>query len=463
MRVLHTKPTTWWLACVSAILLDALSPETAAHAQGAPSDGKLPGTLPDKLPDAPLGVVDVTGSAGPEGVRLQKLIVTQSAGSNAATRAVAEIVANDLTLSGQFEVLAVASESPLRTLAREPTAADLAPFAAQGAEIVVRIDRDDLATPAELSAAVYFPSAPGKKAAFAASAVSSQENERRNAHRLSDAVVGALTGKPGAFSSHLAFVTRQGGGQRIQRGDADGFGIVPFGPEGQVALSPTFGPGDQVYYALSRDMSPFALVEGEAGTPVAWPVFKGSLMGLAFSADRKVLALTVHNGKGTEVLIRTGSGDVTTLPSPPHAHHPVFGPERTASPGGSRLAWVAGEPPRVLVDGKPISPAGIIASSPSFCDSPLGLLVVFTLSSGADSAVYATDVQGGNLRRLSQSGKDESPACSSDGRLVAFFSRRSKDPGLYIMPITMPGRARRISDQLGSGLTWSRPLPRPAK
>jgi len=45
---------------------------------------------------------------------------------------------------------------------------------------------------------------------------------------------------------------------------------------------------------------------------------------------------------------------------------------------------------------------------------------------------------------------------SPDGRLLAFFSTRKSDkgPGLYIVPIANPLRARRISTELGESLRW---------
>ncbi len=51
----------------------------------------------------------------------------------------------------------------------------------------------------------------------------------------------------------------------------------------------------------------------------------GSIMGLAFSADRTRMALTVMNSGESELW--TGeSGQFRPMPSPPFANHPVFGP-----------------------------------------------------------------------------------------------------------------------------------------
>ena len=142
----------------------------------------------------------------------------------------------------------------------------------------------------------------------------------------------------------------------------------------------------------------------------------------------------------------------------PLANHPVFGP-------GGKMAYVAGgtQGQRVYVEGKAISPAGFNASAPTFCDTPNGLLVVFTVGVGKGANLVATDVRGGNLMRLTQGqGANAYPACSPDGRLLAFFSTRKSDsgPGLYVVPIASVWRSRRISSELGESLHWAA-LPPP--
>ena len=62
--------------------------------------------------------------------------------------------------------------------------------------------------------------------------------------------------------------------------------------------------------------------------------------------------------------------------------------------------------------------------------------------------------------RLTQNqGRNGYPACSPDGRLVAFFSTRTsgEGPGLYVMRLD-GGRPKRISTLVGDSLRWD-PLP----
>ncbi len=85
---------------------------------------------------------------------------------------------------------------------------------------------------------------------------------------------------------------------------------------------------------------------------------------------------------------------------------------------------------RVYIGNKPISPAGFMASAPVFCDTPQGLLVVYTVGVGAGADIISTDTSGGSLRRLTQhEGANTYAACSPDGRQVAFFSTGKRGYG----------------------------------
>jgi TolB protein len=254
----------------------------------------------------------------------------------------------------------------------------------------------------------------------------------------------------------MAYAEKVGRWRRIFAVDSDGFDKRPIGPANATAISPAFGPGFNVFYALSQDYAPFRVVFGPNATPVPMAL-PGSVMGLAFSPDRTKMAVTTMD-EGKSRLWMGERGNLQLTPTAAYANHPVFGPL-------GKIAYVAGSPvQRVYVDGKPISPAGFMASAPVFCDTPQGLLVVYTVGVGAGADIIATDTNGGNLRRLTQhEGANTDAACSPDGRLIAFFStgKRGHGAGLFIMPIQRPWLAKKISAEVGESLRWE-PLA-PAK
>ena len=178
-------------------------------------------------------------------------------------------------------------------------------------------------------------------------------------------------------------------------------------------------------------------------------------MGVAFSADHNRLALAVMDQTQSGLWV-ADQGKFQLQPSLPFANHPVFGPL-------GKFAYVAGSPvQRIYLDGKPISPPGFMASAPVFCDTPQGLLLIYTVGVGAGADIIVTDTGGRGLRRLTQhEGANTYAACSPDGRLVSFFStgKRGQGAGLFVRPIQRPWLAKKISGEVGDSLRWE-PRPR---
>jgi TolB protein len=135
------------------------------------------------------------------------------------------------------------------------------------------------------------------------------------------------------------------------------------------------------------------------------------------------------------------------------------------SPSG-KIAYIAGGAKngsqRVYVDNKPISPAGFTAAAPTFCNTEDGVRVIYAVSVGGNRQdLIMSNEKGQGVTRLTQNqGSNSYPACSPDGRLLAFFSTRGKDPGMYLMSLKR-WKTQKLSGQHGESLRWD-PLPPPA-
>jgi len=401
------------------------------------------------------------------------------------------VVRHDMELSGQFEVLSEDTAPPGPFTHTTPL--DLGAWRGKGAEYVLRIFSQPAATDSSktelvgeafvtptaaqaatqkrAAAAPVDPSAApaDPKPSFRAVVATATTEVRAASHRLVDQLLGALTGRPGGFASQMTYAEKVGRWRRVFTIDSDGFDLRAVGPESATALSPSFGPAGQVFYALSDDYSPFRVVQGPNATPVPVNV-PGSIMGLAFSADHTRMALTVMDG-GQSKLWYGARDKLQPMTTAPLANHPVFGPM-------DKIAYVAGTPvQRIFVGDKAISPPGFMASAPVFCDTPQGLLVIYTVGVGAGADIIATDSSGGGLKRLTQhEGANTYAACSPDGRLVAFFSTGKRKlgaastsghddtgAGLFIMPIQRPWLAKKISNEVGESLRWEALPPVAAK
>jgi len=440
------------------------TPPTASPAGSAQPDESL------------LGTIEVNGSAGLP--PLPKMGVVPIVPTGSADSLVNLVVRRDMELSGQFDVLGedTAPAGPFT----HTTPMDLGGWRDKGAEYVLRVFAQPAANDSaktELVGEAYLTPTSSQagaqkagnpvgdvKPAFRGIVATATTEVRAASHRLVDLVLGALTGRPGGFASQMTYAEKVGRWRRVFAIDSDGFDLRTIGPDNATAVSPAFGPGAQIYYALSQDYSPFRVVQGPNATPV--PVnAPGSILGLAFNADHTKMALTVMDS-GTSQLWTGPRDHLQAMPTQPLANHPAFGPM-------DKVAYVAGTPvQRVYLGEKPVSPPGFMASAPVFCDTPQGLLLVYTVGVGSGADIIASDTSGSGVRRLTQhEGANTYAACSPDGRLVAFFStgkrrlgaagsggRDDSGAGLFIMPIQRPWLAKKISNELGESLRWE-PLP----
>ncbi len=419
-----------------------------------------------------LGTVVVDGSAGGQVLPpLPKLAVLPLLTQSPSDTTLQLVVKRDLELSGQFEVIDQA-KTPNGPYMRD-TPIEWSAWDKTKVETIVRVYADLKGKDIELTAEAFLappkakkkpvaadapveplaPPAPPPKAAYTHKLVTSEKDLRANIHRLVDALLGGLTGRPGGFASRLIFTSRVGRWTQISIVDSDGFNLHPFGPNSHTVASPAFGPGNEVYYSISENFHRNRLAQGENATPIPMrlPNF-GALTGIAFSGDRQKFAVSIVNDGDSAIYVSDPNlKTLDRISKEPLANYPSVGPT-------GQVAYAAGNHvQRIFINGKAVSPPGFFASSPSFCDTPEGLYVLLTVGIGMGSDVVAVESTGGRIRRLTQrTGANMYPACSPDGRLVAYFSRTKtgKGPGLYVAPILRPGLAKKISDEVGDSLRW---------
>lgn len=451
------------LACAAVVPRSSAAADPEASPAPSTSSGA---SGPD---ESLLGTVEVNGAAGLP--PLPKLAVVPVVSTGTADSIVGLVVRRDMELSGQFDVMDDSASPPGPFLHATPL--DLAAWRAQGAEYVLRVfaepaPNDSVKTQLVGEAYLTPTRASGASAgdahpAFRVAMSTVTTEVRAASHRLVDLLLGALTGRPGGFASEMVYAEKVGRWRRVFAIDSDGFDLRPIGPSDATAVSPAFGPNNQIFYALSRDYSPFRLAFGANATPVPLSI-PGSILGIAFSPDHSRMGLTVME-EGRSELWLGDRGAIQQARAQPFANHPVFGPL-------GKMAYVAGTPvQRVYIGDTPVSPPGFMASAPVFCDTPQGLLLIYTVGVGTGADIVASDTSGGNVRRLTQhEGANTYAACSPDGRLVSFFSTgkvkrgvggQDEGAGLFIMPIARPWLAKKISGEVGDSLRWEA-LPSPA-
>jgi TolB protein len=271
----------------------------------------------------------------------------------------------------------------------------------------------------------------------------------------------ALTGRAGGFASHFVFSARWGKNRRVFSMDADGHALTPHTDPSLTAVSPAWGPNAQIFYTASVNYAPFKLMRigPDGNKPVNVP-FKTSVYSMAFNKDHTKLAVAVAEDAKSSIYVGNPDGsNMQKVSTTELATHPVF------SPNG-KLAWLGGSAKqgsqRVYVEGKAISPPAFTAAAPSFCNTEDGVRIVYAVGVGGNRQDLVMSPENGKgISRLTQNqGSNTYPACSSDGRMLAFFSNRGKSPGIYVMSLKR-FTTQKLSNQDGESLRWE-PLPPPS-
>ncbi|MDI1480033.1 tolB protein [Polyangium sp. y55x31] len=432
---MRLKKTLLALAVISSVSVSAFA-EEPAPAETPPSPEDLLGNI-----------VVVAGATRP----LPRIAVLPSSSWDEEDVIMRSVARRDLELSGEFEVL-TDDDAPEEAWGAETL--DVSIWAKKKVEALVEARARPVPgqDKVELRARVYFVRN-GAAAVLDKRFLIPASDLREEAHRISDLVIGALTGQNGGFASRMTFVAGVGKLRRVFTVDADGHDPKPVSPTEEIAVAPAFGKGDELYWAASAQNGEYR-IRTASGRAVDLPV-KGSVYGLAFSRDRSRVAVSVADGGTIKMFVGPDFASLAPASEVGMALRPTFTPSgKLAYSGEGRFGQ------RIYVEDKPISPDGLFASAPTFCNHPDGVRAVFAVGVGKDTDLVSTDERGRAMVRLTQGqGRNGYPACSPDGRLVAFFSTRTsgEGPGLYVMRLD-GGRPKRISTLVGDSLRWD-PLP----
>lgn len=423
-----------------ALALGILSSGALASAQ-APLAAEPP---PD---ESVLGELLITGDVQEH---VTPLAVLPSLSPDLEDVIVRGVVRRDFELTGMFKV--IADEKAPEGLYGFDDPVDIKAWTKLGAEVIIKVAAQQQGPGMVKIFGIAYFTRHGQKPVYEKTLVVKSDQVRATAHRITDGLLGAITGRNGGFSSHLTFASKTGKNPAIYTVDADGHNIRAITEPSDTSISPVWGPRGTLFYSRSRKYSPFRLIQHE-GSGLSQLPFKTSIYSAAFSHDYKRLALAVADDAGSSVYVGNADGsNLKKVSGTEVANHPVF------SPSG-KLAFIGGgagySGHRVFVDGKPVSPGGFSAAAPTFCDTEDGVLLVYAVAVGNGQDLVMSNETGGNMRRLTQGeGSNSYPACSPDGRLIAYFSDRKNDPGLFIKSLKS-GQSLKISNRLGESLRWA--------
>jgi len=271
--------------------------------------------------------------------------------------------------------------------------------------------------------------------------------DRIAVHKFVNEVIKWFTGTAGSFGTRLVFSATTGRGQKgIFTIDSDGTGLARMPAATNVALAPAIGPGGNVFYSGGLPDGSYALFSTASSSPYIRRA--GLIFGVAFGAGK--MALVISQGGQSDIWV--GAADGSGMTKFTHGGlntHPAFGPN-------GELAYVsnASGNPQIYVNGNRVSSRGTYNMAPVWCNDPNGgTKILFMGRDGATWDIFSVDPTGGGMTRLTQNqGSNTYPACSPDGRVVAFFSTRNGG-GIYTSnPQGM--NQQKIAGTMGESLRW---------
>ena len=293
--------------------------------------------------------------------------------------ALTEIVANDLDRSGQFRRVDKAGMQ----LPVVPAQVDYAAWRGRGAEAIV-VGQVLPAAGGRFEVRFYLLDAVRRTQITALSYTISAGQWRATAHQIADIIHEKLTGMPGAFSSRIAYVQKQGNRYELRVADADGYNPRIVVRSAEPVISPRFSPdGRRLAYVSFEDKKPIVYVQSLAdGSRRKVAAFNGSNSAPAWAPDGQRLAVVLTRDEASQIYLINADGS---------------------------------SPVR-------LTRGGNLDTEPVF--SPDGQTIYFTSDRGGSAQIYRMPVAGGEARRVTFSGGyNVSPALRRDGRFLAYITR----------------------------------------
>jgi len=294
--------------------------------------------------------------------------------------------------------------------------------------------------------------------------IATNENWRRIAHKISDAVYKQLTGEDGYFDTRIVFVAESGArGKRISRlaiMDQDGANPSYLSDAGAIFMTPRFSSNTQqiTYTALRPDSARIYLFNIETARHEVLGSSPGMVFAPRFSPDGLKVVYSLSRNGNTDVFVQDlRSGAQSRL-----TDDPAIDTSPSYSPDGSKIVFNSdrGRSPQLYVmnsDGsnqRRISFGSGRYTTPVW--SPKGDLIAFTKQEGSQFHIGVMKPDGTGERILTTSYLDEGPTWAPNGR-VLMFSRETRGGAPKLWTVDVSGRNERPSPYPGAATdpAWS--------
>ena len=378
--------------------------------------GAILSAAPPARPQAPDVLLNViAGGAKKLNIAIPDFTLAGGADAQGLTRGLPEVVSRDLTFSTLFSVVSGVPALPASNpgAVREAWANFAAAGAHAGLHGLLTLAGDRV----QVELRLYDLTSPEQRLIVSKKLELPVAQARRLGHKVADEVVFQFTGEPGIADTRIAFAGSASGTKEIYAMDYDGAGLSRVTSNQSINLSPAWSPDTRsiaftsyagsgypfLYRLFPFERRPMQLLAGYPGinTSPAW------------SPDGRLLALTLSKDGSPKIYLLT-----------------------PATGGLRRLTTWSG-----------------IDTEPTW--SPTGREIAFVSDRSGSAQIYVMDIDGTNVRRLTQSGFNTQPRWSPKGDAIAFTSRQ----GAHDIWVVSPdgSNLRRLTDGPGSneGASWA--------
>ncbi len=288
------------------------------------------------------------------------------------------------------------------------------------------------------------------------------DHTRRQAHRLGDQIIKALTGENGVASTQIAFCQRAGDNKELALCDYDGHQARQLTRLNTINLSPDWSPDGArlAFISFQRHRAEVYSLELASGQLKILSQAEGLNTSPAWSPDGRKLALTLSQDGNAEIyLYDLGSRKLQRL-----TNSWAIDCSPSWSPNGRELAFTSdrpGSPQIYLMDAdgsslRRLTYQGGYNTSPVW--SPKGDKVAFVSRINGRFQICTINVTGDGLSQLTFEGDNEDPSWSPDGLHLAFSSNRNGRPQLWLMHWDGSGQ-RIITNLEGAEMPAWGPVP----
>lgn len=376
-----------------------------------------------------------------QGINKAMPIGIDSFGHNIEANELTEVIANDLKLSGQFNLIA----SPAQGTDRQ---SNMALWTAAGADSVLTGHVQALGSN-HYEVKFELLDAPSHgRLLFGKTYQVGGNAMRALAHRISDEVYYQLTGVKGVFSTRIAYVVVNRGAERTKHSliiaDMDGNNPQPLLMSTEPIMSPSWSPDGRriAYVSFENKRAQVYAVNVATGQRQLITNFPGINGAPSWSPDGRQLAVVLSKeGSPNIYVVDLASGEmkqvtfgkaINTEPRyAPDGRSLLFTSGRGGSPQIYRLSLTDGQISRVTYDGNYNARASY---------TPNQKQVVVLHREDHQFNIGIQDVDSGHITPLTFSTMDESPTVAPNGKMVLYATHEGGQGALAI--VSVDGRTR---------------------